>query len=345
MAEKKNKKSRLIIDIVLIVIFGLTSVFSFAFFATNKQKIKVGYADNGDLDYKVYLKDNNFFEKKYIESGSTYVSSLIDYIDINYNYNMKYSEKLTGNYTYKVVATLSANKVNEATSNYFEKEYILDTKTKSIEDSDTFIFNDNIKIKYQDYIDVLNSFKETARLSVDGVLKIDLIVESNCKYKDISKNKVKVKSLYSLSVPLTESSVNIELTEKGKTNKGSVVLGESTNITGFHAILLIVSIVSVIIMALIIIKMIDRIVEESKSKSEFEKKLDKILTTYNSIIVNVNKADDLSNYKIITLDSFDELLDAHSEVRMPINYFKNDERKEAIFILLNEDVAWVYRLK
>ena len=76
---------------------------------------------------------------------------------------------------------------------------------------------------------------------------------------------------------------------------------------------------------------------------EYELKLKKILTTYDSIIVNIKILPDIRKYNVINVESFEELIDAHSEVRMPINYYHTN--KTAVFLLFNEATVWRYTVK
>ena len=62
------------------------------------------------------------------------------------------------------------------------------------------------------------------------------------------------------------------------------------------------------------------------------------------IIVNIDKFPTLSNYNVIEVTSFEELLDAHSEVRMPINFYKYNS-KVCYFILMNDNTIWKYTIK
>ena len=76
----------------------------------------------------------------------------------------------------------------------------------------------------------------------------------------------------------------------------------------------------------------------------FENTINKYLDTYDSIIVNIDKFPTLSNYNVIEVSSFEELLDAHSEVRMPINFYKYNS-KTCYFILMNDKTVWKYTMK
>ena len=49
--------------------------------------------------------------------------------------------------------------------------------------------------------------------------------------------------------------------------------------------------------------------------------------------------------KMITLSTFEELLDVYNEVRMPINYYQNRKDYKSTFFIINNDVVWIYVLK
>ena len=66
----------------------------------------VNYNETGDIDYKVYLKDNSFYNDKYLGKDMQYVASLIDKININYKFNMKSDNNLNYDYKYNIKADL-----------------------------------------------------------------------------------------------------------------------------------------------------------------------------------------------------------------------------------------------
>ena len=49
----------------------------------------MSYTSSGKFDYKVYLKQNDFIEKEYIDQGEAYILDLIDHIQITSLYNFK----------------------------------------------------------------------------------------------------------------------------------------------------------------------------------------------------------------------------------------------------------------
>jgi len=73
--------------------------------------------------------------------------------------------------------------------------------------------------------------------------------------------------------------------------------------------------------------------------------LKKILNTYDSIIVTLQSKPDFKKYNEISVASFEELIDAHSEVRMPINYYQDEHRRRSYFTLINGNEIYTYTLK
>lgn len=82
-----------------------------------------------------------------------------------------------------------------------------------------------------------------------------------------------------------------------------------------------------------------------KSVSLYERTLKKILSTYDSIIVNVEKLPSLSDLSVVDVTSFEELVDAQGEVRLPINFKEDKKKRIAKFVLVRNNLAWVYTLK
>ena len=69
----KQRQANLLICFLIFILFGIICL---NFGLDTQEKITLKYENNSDIDYKVYLKDNNFFDEKYIEKGKTYITNL-----------------------------------------------------------------------------------------------------------------------------------------------------------------------------------------------------------------------------------------------------------------------------
>ena len=88
-----NKKLHLTVVSYLIITFLvlLLGVFLLTRKDSSYEQVVINYKEAGNpIDYKVYLKKNNFFETDYLDEGVTYISSLIDYIDVDFKYKSSF---------------------------------------------------------------------------------------------------------------------------------------------------------------------------------------------------------------------------------------------------------------
>ena len=348
-----NKKLHLTVVSYLIITFLvlLLGVFLLTRKDSSYEQVVINYKEAGNpIDYKVYLKKNNFFETDYLDEGVTYISSLIDYIDVDFKYKIDFNEALTGNYKYKVKATILANKVNDD-GNYWSKEYDLEERESDFSDSTYISANQHIKLDYQQYNDLLSSFKKEYGLAIDGILHVEMVIDLDAYINDNSVvmcdnncNHLRKNNVLKMDIPLTQSSVDISInTNESSASDGKIVYDKKVSESITHTIMKYLGIGVLIFDLIIIINMIKYIIRKRRMISDYHKEINKILSTYDSIIVNSDNITNLSKYNVIRVNSFEELLDAHSEVRMPINYVEVKENY-SIFVLINNDVAWVYRV-
>ena len=312
---------------VLVLLFGFNDT-------TNKS---VCYSEDNSLNYKVYLKDNNYFESKYLEEGKTYIASLIDYISIDYTYKLDFSEKISGSYKYYLQANVSANKPNNEEGSYWSKDYkIKDEVSKKFENKKSIIITENNNVTYDTYNKILSDFKKDYDLDTDGELTISLVVETIVNNKDVNK---KIPSKMSLSIPLLEKAVNANISKNVVDNSKCIITKLERNDVVFNLI----KFIGIGIIFLSIIFMIRSVIRYRvfSKKNDYELKLNKLLTNHDSIIASVEELPDIKDYNVVDVVNFNELIDVYNEVRMPINYCRVNKHK-AVFLLINDNMAWKY---
>ena len=156
-----ENKSQLVVRYLLFILLiaGLTflSVSLIKKGFNDKDIYVISYQPETDIDYSVYLKKNNFFDTKYLtksdlaQNNRSIITSLIDYIDVNYKYAVHYTDKVSGQYRYYIKTIIEANKTNVEGGNYWSKEYRLtETKTVDLKYKNSFTINENIKIAVRD---------------------------------------------------------------------------------------------------------------------------------------------------------------------------------------------------
>ncbi len=339
---KRVKKSLPIIFFVLTCIFAFIGCFLIKYSHNINKEVSVNYTEKSDVDYKVYLKENSFFETPYLEKNKTYIASLIDYILIDYNYTFNVDKNVKGTYSYYIKGTVSANK-NNSKDTYWSKDYILSEKqTKNYNNTKEINIKSQSKINYQVYNDLLNDFKSQYGVSMDGVLNVSLVIE-NIIQTDVVDRQIKKDSNIELNIPLTTLTVEVPIATNDVDNKGVLISDTVKQEVTYYTIMKYLGYLSIVISALFLTYLLYTIYLISKCENKYNKTLKKILKTYDNIIVNTNTLPNLDSLDVISVTSFDELIDAHGEVRKPINYILQSDC--STFILINDGMAWRYDLK
>ena len=338
MKNNHTKRQLILILFFLLLIFlGIVCLF---IGYNNKKTVSLKYKENNDIDYKVYLKDNEYFDSEYIDKGKTYITSLIDHIHIDYKYNIDYDQQVKATYKYKVIAQIEANKVENSSGNYWTKQYdVTKYRNDSIEDISHYSIMQSVDIDYNKYNEILKGFKNTVGLAnSEGILKVILQIESKVDGEEISSP---IDSKLILKMPLSQLAIEATI-DSDVNNRVKDISKTVRDNNPIYLVLTLVGILSILV-SLLVLWVLIRNRHVYKLNNKYEVELKRIINTYDSIIVNVEELPDISEYNLIKVESFDELIDAHSEVRMPINYYQ--AKDYSIFLLFNDNTAWKYVLE
>ena len=294
---------------------------------------------DNSIDYTVKLKANDYFEKDSLPAGGKYISNLIDSFNINFKYGSHFSRPVSGDYYYRVIATISANE-NKATNSasYWSRDYELyKSDRKSIKDTKNINILRNVQIDYDHYNEILLGFKEQYSLSALGNLQISLVVSGDLQSDDF-EGQIPFESKMHLSVPLTQQAVEVSIDTDAK--KSEKIIASAPKIS--QTMLLACRIVGLLLLAASIVAGIasNYIGRIKEAGVEYEEHIGKILSSYDSIIVNLKAAPSLARLKVSEVDDFDELVDVYNSVHMPINYYSY--KNSSSFVIIDDGIAWKY---
>ena len=79
-------------------------------------------------------------------------------------------------------------------------------------------------------------------------------------------------------------------------------------------------------------------------QNDYHKKLKRILSKYDDLIVRVKRFYVKKKYNLIYLDEFEDLIDVSKKKNRLINFKELKKDSEAIFVIVDEDDAWIYKL-
>lgn len=345
LADQVKRKKTILIYICVIFVFAVIS-FSCLFIFFNKNKTYyVGYKENSNLDYNVYLKENDFFEDDYLKSNNQYIASLIDYIKADFNYKLLVEkEDINYMYSYKIEANVNVKDKKTNNSLYNFNEVLSQTELTMSNSSSIVDINKSINIDYNHYNDLISKFVNVYDLSdVESMLTINMYVQVFGECDEIEN--ADTDSVISLSIPLTTKTVAIDMKYDlvDETHKNLMACkNDSTN----SILFIVVSILVAILDLILIFKLIKYIIDTRTAESIYEKELKKILNNYKSYIQKINNEFDLTGYQVLKVDTFTDMLEIRDTIGEPILMVESSSKNKCYFLIPSKTkIVYFYGLR
>lgn len=306
----------------------------------NPTVTRVNYAvtQNNHVSYYVSLMDNSFIDDKILGMNQSYISSMIQSINITFSHETSIDIRQSFDYDYTIYAKISASykESNGANTEIWDKMYPLKWQNQLKANDGVLSVNEQISIPYQDYQNVINEFKQNFGLNVDA--KLDIIMEMHQVYGE-KENKT---SKMLLSIPMDQDVVQIS-TEYNKND--SFVNDEEISTVKMNSglvtfLLIILGCCFAFVVVLIIFKMLPKY-----SKSKYEMMKNKIKKDYSSIIIEVDNHIDFSNFTIFEIKTIEELVDLEEEVRMPILFYEKKRAGICYFVVIKDNYMYRFTLE
>lgn len=330
-------ENKLIKQIILMVFTLILSLGMIYYALNNTNKESISYTQNGNVDYKVCLKENNFYSQNCLDKNMSYVSSLIKNVGLTFNYDLNTSEQLNVKTEYEVTAKLVISNA-ENTSKYFEQKYVLQDKTSAgiSQINNEYKISKNIDIDYDYYNTIASTFKSQYGVETNSYIEVSFqVFHTNKENEDI---RVPSPNPVILNIPLSQKSININMTASG-INKQETQNIESSIFTLNNIICLFIGIIALIvclISGLKIAKMLSLIKEK---KNNYDKFMEKILREYDRLIVETSTLPKFNNYFVTKVNSFGELIDVRDNLRLPIMYYEVAKHQKChLYIIDNKNL-------
>lgn len=330
---------RLIILLVLFVFIFAISLNSFVSIFFSPSEYKLVCEENSNSSYSVKLKQNNFYETETLPQGMNYIASLIDEIDLSFEYLFSSSElvQLEGEYTIDAITRVYSD---DGKNILFEKkENLIEATPFSKKKMADYSFLQDVVIDYDHFNEFAKQFKTSYYITSNSDLTIVLNVKSSASNKNYKKS-VDFDSSSIVTIPLTERTINISI--------GSDDLHEERNVSQLNIPVLIGHILLFLLSFATALYLLSKVIRLALSmmreKTKYEIQLNRILKENDSIIANVTNNIQFSDYQIVETDSFEELRDVHDNLGSPILYNEISEGKKAYFYIVHGNILYRYVL-
>lgn len=336
------KKQIKFILFALLIFFAAISFYFLYNYYNPKEVItnRYNYKTEPNVTYKVYLKENEFYEEKYMPSGKQYAADLIDYIDIDFSYLYSGSDLASMNYDYDVEATIVGeyDNTDSETPVLWTKQYnVLDKQTKNTKSKAGFNIKQNVKVNYDDYNNVVANFREEFKLAILAHLNVKLNINYSGKV-DKNGKEITGSDVIELDIPLSRTTVAIDKKIPVSIDKYLDMEIDDENDKAYMYIGYFVAVLDLIVLVLFFDKIF------SGNKNPYIKKLDKILKDYADITIRIVNGISFEDKELIEITNFNDMLDIEEEFNSPIMVYEKVENRETWFIVINDNYAYRYIL-
>ena len=325
-----------------LIMLGLTVLVLKGSMYTKEESI-IGYNEVGNIDYKVFLKENNYYKEQYLGKDMQYVASIIKNVVPTFTYEMHSEEKMEYTYNYKVSADLIISDPNDNNKVLYKRPSLLVKDTKEKVTGGSFRVDQEVSINYDEYNNYVNSFKKEYALSVNSKLVLTFNIDVTGKSPSL-KEDFKKSSKLVIAIPMSEQTINIGIDTSDINNSGTIERNYMSQIKKPVALVLGI-IVGLLSLALLYIVIYNFLTNRSKT-DVYKATIKSILREYDRAIVSSKTADtiDESKYNVIEVPRIEELLDAHDSTGKPILYNEDTENDISTFIIVSDEILYKYRV-
>lgn len=325
-----------------LIMLGLTVLVLKGSMYTKEESI-IGYNEVGNIDYKVFLKENNYYKEQYLGKDMQYVASIIKNIVPTFTYEMHSEEKMEYTYNYKVSADLIISDPNDNNKVLYKRPSLLVKDTKEKVTGGSFRVDQEVSINYDEYNNYVNAFKKEYALSVNSKLVLTFNIDVTGKSPAL-KEDFKKSSKLVIAIPMSEQTINIGIDTSDINNSGTLERNYMSQIKKPVALVLGI-IVGLLSLALLYIVIYNFLTNRSKT-DVYKATIKSILREYDRAIVSSKTADtiDESKYNVIEVPRIEELLDAHDSTGKPILYNEDTENDISTFIIVSDEILYKYRV-
>lgn len=337
--QRKRRKNKIKLAVASVVLLLMSAILISTYSVLSKNEYNK-YVENAKVDYKVNLIENEFYTESTLDERSAVIASLIKDIEVNFNYNFDLEKDQDYTYNYKIIAKTNVSESNKSTSIYETTEELVNKENQQASDKNIAI-SEKVGIDYNEYNEKINKFVNVYSLSdVTSTLELDMYVNiiNNCDGTQMN-NESKVMTL---SIPLTTKTVEVSIGANVVKDQGKVLYQKSEyqNIEYIFVIGVVFAIAGLVML----IKFIKYLLDTRSAETMYAQELKQIIFNYKTYIQTSNNAISRRGYKVIQINTFNEILGLRDTMQTPILMYTEEDELRTRFVIINSGILYEYVL-
>ncbi|MDR0856282.1 MAG: DUF5305 domain-containing protein [Clostridiales bacterium] len=340
--QKRSFGQRLITYVVGTLALLLLTVTLLMLAAPPKKMVTLAHTETSAVDYKVYLKDNDYYATDYLDSGMHYITELIDHVYILYDYTFTADTPVAYDARYVIDAQLTVFEKGKRSSIIFtESERLVEDGVLNGTAESEFRLTRALAVDYARYNDRAAAFKATYNLTADAVVEFILCIQTDGRYIEAAHD-VTVDNRLTVIVPLNEQMIDIT-----PAYRATVSETESVCLAGgCNTIFLICGLFALVAFLVIGISGGYIMYDCKHPKTDYERAVHKILRGFARVVVESKepiavKAGD----EVIELVTITELVDVADRLSRPVFCHELEKGRKMLFAIKNGNEIYRFVLE
>ena len=340
LRRKRKSVQEYFVKAIIFIIFII--VLLCMYIKNNTDTSMICYKENSDVDYKVFLKENEFYNDEYSKKDNQYIATLIDYIVADFSYDLEIFESdIKYDYKYRVEAEVNVEEKTTNKSIYNFKDVLVENKTFEGNKDKIVKIKEKVNIDYNKYNDLIKKFVTVYDLEeAISTLTINMYINIDGINGNFQRN-TDDEYLVSLDIPLTTKTVGIDLNTNLIGCEDELITCETNKMQWIKYV--------VIILVLFEINYISKLCKymskHRKPEDIYKLELNKILSNYGSYIQKINNSFNMEKYELIMVDKFSDILEIRDTIQEPILMFEISEKLKTYFMIPSRNqILYTYEL-
>ena len=318
----------------LIIMFWIL-VDCFTTKTTASDKV-ISYKVSDSIDYKITMKNNQFYTSDEANESNFYVTSLMDTMQVNFRYNLIGSDYFNSDYEYVVILNMTSANDGKVVWSY--EEDVLSQVKDSVTDVMEIEISDNFNVDLSVLYNKAKEFYELTGYGVNLDIKVKIASELSVDGYD---NKINDKQVLSINIPLSEKVVSIKKSSDNSVNKKVIEQYEIDE--EFNTYLFIVSIGLIAALTPVTVRSYVSLFNLT-NLDNYDRKLKKLKSRYGYISKVITKAPNFDNKEIYEVLSCSELAIICGNKDLNINVYEKRKGKECWFYVVDKKDVYMYVL-
>ena len=342
---KRIRASWIVFQSIALILLALFTAYISATFYQKAQVYYIDYTETSEVDYRVYLKENDFYEEEYLNDGQAYVASLIDHVEAEFEYKVDMdNEKVNYNYQYTIEAIVV---VEDASMNMplYNPSFELKSSGMQYSENDNLKIKEKVNIDYNYYNQLANNYVEGLRLSnVVSYLTVKTHIQVISVCEEFVEQDAKNEYIIELNMPLSKQTISINFSSSIPTAETKILACEPT--AEDKDIYFSYSVGFVAFDLVLLLILIIYIFATRNDDINYTIKVKKLVNNYRSYIQKILNRFDTTGYQVLKLSTFNEMLDVRDTIQSPILMHENEDQTiTRFYIPTNTKIVYTFEIR